>query len=235
MTETEWLTCNDPHKTLEFLRGKVSERKAVLFLCACAWRLKSLLADDRCQQAIETVEKYVDARADRKVLMKTLQMTEAILETFVGVDDMDPHLTATVVINDTVFAAVEGAGIDFVAALADSATESVATFLTDRNPAVTHQDWLASKHGEAAAQIQLLHDIFGNPFRSIAAALFWLTPNVVNLAQAIYQNRAFDRLPVLADALEEAGCTNADILAHCRQPGPHVRGCWVVDLVLGKE
>ena len=59
-------------------------------------------------------------------------------------------------------------------------------------------------------------------------------PNA-KLAQGIYDDRAFDRLPVLADALEEAGCTNAEILAHCREPGPHVRGCWALDLLLGKE
>ncbi len=62
----------------------------------------------------------------------------------------------------------------------------------------------------------------------------WLTPTVVSLADALYRDRAFDRLPILADALEEAGCTNADVLLHCRQPAEHVRGCWVVDLVLGK-
>ena len=61
------------------------------------------------------------------------------------------------------------------------------------------------------------------------------TSTVINLAQAIYDDRAFDRMPILADALEDAGCDNADILAHCRQPGEHFRGCWVVDLVLGKR
>jgi hypothetical protein len=63
----------------------------------------------------------------------------------------------------------------------------------------------------------------------------WLTSTVTSLAQAIYTDRAFDRLPILADALEDAGCTNQDILAHCRQPGEHVRGCWVVDLLLAKS
>ena len=63
----------------------------------------------------------------------------------------------------------------------------------------------------------------------------WLTATVRSIAAAIDRDRAFDRLPILADALEEAGCTNADVLLHCRQPGEHVRGCWVVDLVLGKE
>ena len=63
----------------------------------------------------------------------------------------------------------------------------------------------------------------------------WRTSTVVALARGIYEERAFDRLPMLADALEEAGCEDADMLAHCRRSGPHVLGCWVVDLVLGKK
>lgn len=62
----------------------------------------------------------------------------------------------------------------------------------------------------------------------------WATSTVLRLAEAIYADRAFDRLPILADALEDVGCDNADLLAHCRRPGPHARGCWVVDLILGK-
>jgi len=73
------------------------------------------------------------------------------------------------------------------------------------------------------------------PPEGIAITRAWLTPTVQSLAQAIYADRAFDRLPILADALEDAGCTDASILEHCRSGGVHVRGCWVVDLVLGKE
>ena len=76
---------------------------------------------------------------------------------------------------------------------------------------------------------------FTNPFASMPPKTAWFTTTVVSLAQSIYDDRAFDRLPILADALEDAGCDSADILNHCRQPGEHVRGCWVVDLVLGKE
>ena len=82
-------------------------------------------------------------------------------------------------------------------------------------------------------QADVLREVFPNPFRPVTADPAWLTPTVVSLAAAIYEDRAFDRLPVFADALEEAGCTNADVLLHCRQPGDYVRGCWVVDLVLG--
>lgn len=88
---------------------------------------------------------------------------------------------------------------------------------------------------ELAAQSKLVRDIFGNPFRPVSIGPSWLTPKVVALAQQVYDDRAFDRLPVFADALEVASCTNADILNHCRGPGPHVRGCWAVDLVMGKE
>jgi hypothetical protein len=96
---------------------------------------------------------------------------------------------------------------------------------------------------EMRVQVDFLHDLFGPlPFRPVPFALAWLTPTVRNLAQAAYDNRTLPagtldsaRLSVLADALEEAGCDNADILTHCRQPGEHVRGCWAVDLILGKE
>ncbi len=81
----------------------------------------------------------------------------------------------------------------------------------------------------------LLRDVIGNPFRPLTADPAWLTATVRALAEGIYADRAFDRMPILADALEDAGCDNADILAHCRGPGPHVRGCWVVDLILGKQ
>ena len=103
-------------------------------------------------------------------------------------------------------------------------------------PVFTHEFWLWRERLEK--DLHLLREVFGNPFGPLTIDPLWLAWNggtVTTLAQSIYDDRAFDRLPIMADALEEAGCTNADILAHCRQPGEHVRGCWVVDLILGKE
>jgi hypothetical protein len=80
-----------------------------------------------------------------------------------------------------------------------------------------------------------IRDIFGNPFRPVSINPDWLTSSVLALAEGIYADRAFDRMPVLADALQDAGCENADILNHCRGDGPHVRGCWIVDLLTGRE
>jgi len=82
---------------------------------------------------------------------------------------------------------------------------------------------------------RLLRCIFGNPFHALTIERSWRATTVTALAQAIYKDRAFDRMPILADALEDAGCSSQDILQHCRSGGEHVRGCWVVDLLLGKE
>jgi hypothetical protein len=83
--------------------------------------------------------------------------------------------------------------------------------------------------------IRTLHEVFGNPFRPVTFDPRWRTSDVLGLARAIYEDRAFDRLPILADALMDTGCADEQILDHCRGDGSHVRGCWVVDLVLGKE
>jgi hypothetical protein len=88
---------------------------------------------------------------------------------------------------------------------------------------------------ERAAQCLLLKDLLGNPSRPVALDPASLTPDVLELARTIYDGRAFDRMPILADALEDSGCDDSDILNHCREPGPHSKGCWVIDLVLGKS
>jgi hypothetical protein len=81
----------------------------------------------------------------------------------------------------------------------------------------------------------LIREIAGNPFRPVAFSPEWRTDTAVSLARQMYEARDFSAMPILADALQDAGCDSADILDHCRRPVPHVRGCWVVDLVLDKE
>jgi hypothetical protein len=134
-------------------------------------------------------------------------------------------------------------------------TGSIATDMTDprtyvwltAEPAVPElTPWLvATKWGDDGAafvsapiQADILRDVIGNPFHPVTINTSWLSYNdgtAHRIASAIYDHYAFDRMPILADALEDAGCDNADLLNHCRQPGVHVRGCWVVDLLLGKE
>jgi hypothetical protein len=88
---------------------------------------------------------------------------------------------------------------------------------------------------ELAIQCDLIRCIFGNPFHPIVTHPGWQTTSVVGIAQSVYAERAFDNLPILADALEDAGCCDQDLLGHLRGPGPHDKGCWVVDLLLGEQ
>ena len=95
---------------------------------------------------------------------------------------------------------------------------------------------------ERSIQTDLLRCIFGNPFQAMEFDPAWVTATVASLAHAAYDERLepsyqldHSRLAVLSDALEEAGCTDAAILDHLRSPGPHVRGCWVIDSILGKS
>jgi hypothetical protein len=126
-----------------------------------------------------------------------------------------------------------------------SGTEMVAA-----RDAKNNQAWTAAKRTarevargptgstERAARCAFLRDLFGNPFRPVTVDPYWLAWNdgtVRRLARTIYDKRRFEDLPVLADALEDAGCTDTYVLNHCRAPGEHVRGCWVVDLLLGKS
>jgi hypothetical protein len=102
----------------------------------------------------------------------------------------------------------------------------------DDNPGMAA--FQTARHTPAETQARLLHELFGNPFRPVILNPAWLTPAVLALARGIAEEGNFEDLPFLADALEEAGCSDPDLLAHCRQGGEHLPGCWAVDLLHGK-
>jgi hypothetical protein len=116
-----------------------------------------------------------------------------------------------------------------------------------KNDSVTSVSWmlpseyfadpaLIRQAAEQRLQCAFLRDVFGNPFRPVSVEPVWLTSTVVALTEGIYQERAFDRMPILADALQDAGCENEVVLAHCRDESQiHVRGCWGVDLLTGRK
>lgn len=102
--------------------------------------------------------------------------------------------------------------------------------------AAARPKWETALRREEREQMRLARDIFGDPFRPIVFDPEWRTSNVVSLARSMYESRDFGAMPILSDALQDAGCENEDILNHCRDAnGVHVRGCWVVDLILGKS
>jgi hypothetical protein len=222
VTEGEWLACTDPTPMLEFLRGKVSDRKLRLFACACCRRVRHLLNMESGQTLAEISERYADRLATEGELEAALAKADDDFET---VD----HRTQSGedAASATLLAAVRG--VTYASDAAWYSTKAVGY------TASSHGGKCIAEAAERHGQADLLRGIFGNPFRLVSLDPAWQTPTVLALAQSIYDQRAFERLPELADALEKAGCTNAYLLAHCRQPGPHVRGCWVVDLILGKE
>src|SRR5262245_22925183 len=217
MTESEWLACTNSKPILEFLRGKISARKMQLFACACCRRIWDGLTDQKSRQAVELAEEFADG------LIRVKRMSAAARAAYRS--DLAGYvawLTARLSVAEAWTSFPPGGD-----QVAGAATVAVLTARV-----------LGSGVAESQAQAALLRDIVPAPSRQQPPPLSWLAWDggmLPRLALSIHEERAFDRLPSLADALEDAGCTDPDILDHCRGPGPHVRGCWVVDLILGKE
>ncbi len=218
MTEEEWLACTDPRPMLDFLRGVPSERKLRLFACAC------------CRHAWGRLPHLIVAGLDE---IKGIEVAEGFADGSVGREELDRAFDELEAHSDTRDSPARFATAARIAA----EVSTCATFAI-----YSVQDDGVDPRDERVEQVSLLRDLFGNPFRPVTVSPAWQTPQLVALAQAAYEERELPagtldpaRLAVLADALEEAGCTDADILNHLGGPGPHVRGCWAVDLLLGKS
>jgi hypothetical protein len=234
MTEEEWRTCTNPSLMLAFLEGCRcgSDRKFRLFAVACCRRVWSGLRDERSRAAVEAAERFADGHATPG------ELRGAFTAAYVAVDDC---LDFSQYSEDQAIAAYLSA--------ARNINESATTIPDDEdaNEIASHV-WSYAIDGEFAAsesqQTVLLRDIFGNPFRTVAFSPAWRTDTAIALAKQMYESRDFSAMPILADALQDAGCDSAanplpsrggNLLDHCRGPGPHVRGCWVADLVLDKQ
>jgi hypothetical protein len=222
MTEAEWLASTNPevtflpnppfrlHRMLEYLRDsrkldKTRCGRRKLRLFACA-------CYRRYWQALAA-----PARAAVEVAERFADGKATRRERWDAQRRMAPTDVGCLVV-DTV---------DWVAAIH---APMVCYRLFCQTPRAAHECW-----GEEFRQAALVHDIFRNPFRPVAFEPAWAQPTAVAVAQAIYDGRCFEDMPILADALEDGGCNDADVLAHCRGAGPHVRGCWALDALLGKE
>lgn len=216
MNEAIWLSCIDPIPMLAFLRGSGSDRKFRLFGLACCREIEPLLGPSSLS-SLATVEQYADGLRSRSTLVRARAAATRVLEE-VSQADRGGALVVKWLCHDHVW---PQCGV---------IARDSAEFLASRQPRHLMK---ATRRLALLNRARLLRDVF-TPFHPTAFDASWRTEAVIALARGVYEDRAFDRLPVLADALEDAGCADADILAHCRGDGPHVRGCWVVDLVLGK-
>jgi hypothetical protein len=221
MTEQEWQTADYPGDLLTYLHDEsnrtddsTSRRRLRLFACACCRRAWSLIIDDDFRRAVELSEAFADNRTVpgdletfRLDLLRRRQRASPETLLAIGVTELVAFTAASSCINPAV---------------------------TTVAGAETSMEYSRAMDAELRLQCDYLRDIFGNPFHRRTEP--WPhSLSVQSMANAAYEDLSFANLPILADALEEAGCTDAEILTHCRGPGPHVRGCWVVDLILGKS
>lgn len=232
MTEDEWLACIEPDPMLVFLRNKARDRKLRLFAVACCRSIWHLLPNQAARVVVEVAERFADGLAtEHELAAAEGEFTWAEWEFR---DSQDSYLSslATEAVtqlareSDATFAARTGRVVPGWPEQAYEAARGVSN-------QVGHTIPPAHRREEWGRQAGLLRCIIGNPFRPVAFAADWRTDTAVALARGIYDERAWDRLPVLADALEDAGCDHPDVMAHLRGPGPHASGCWVVDEVLG--
>ena len=218
MAEAEWLACTDPTPMLEFLRGKASDRKLRLFACACVRGIWRLLDDQRSKRAVTLAEEYAEGVATSKALDRA--RSEAI--------ELANLLCAPPGHSRAERRKLGAYAAGRTAAHGWDAMISAAEFVLPGRKSV------------------LIRCIFGNPFRPsptlLAAVLAWNDGTVPRIARGIHDDRKMpegtlynDRLAILADALLDAGCEDEALMQHCRKSGPHVRGCWAVDLILGKS
>ncbi len=244
MTEAEWLACDDPQKMLIFLARPPGLRRMLLFAVACCKRLEALLIDERSHEALGGLERLAEGESDPAELDEGGKLAYAAVR---GIGqsqlDLDRRRRSGVPSADLKDEAerlcrLDNAAWAVYAALMGAKYNTLLVPYSYGPISFIKRCRLALRDeadAERQYQATVLRDLFGNPFRPVAVESSWPTPRVLALAQEIYDGRAFDRLPALADALERAGCDNAEILRHCRGTGPHVRGCWAVDAVSRKS
>lgn len=216
MTEAEWLWAATPAELVK--RLGTTARKKRLYCVACCRRLLSSGEQTGEHDALDVAERYADGWDSRRLLDAARESCLALL-------------------NSSASNWMRWAGVAAVAAACQPGTDLDPGAVLDRlaqrfppspptiEPGVT----------ALAEQREILNELFGNPFRPVAFDPAWRTSTTIALARQTYESRDFGAMPILADALQDAGCDSAEVLEHCRGSGQHVRGCWVVDLVLGKE
>lgn len=225
MTPNEWATARDPGLMLRLLPEQAGARKLRLYACACCRRWWPYLpAAGRA--AVVLSERFADGEGDAQDLIAASNSATAAAEG-------QPPVEACLL-----FACSEAARRDHLGEAAinvtDAAAEAAAYRVARLKPAGSR--WVSAYTAEYRACAHALRDVLGNPFRPVPFSHSWLTAPVRDLARVVYDSRDFSLMPFLADALEEAGCDDGDVLSHCRDAAAaHVRGCWIVDRVLGTE
>lgn len=228
--ESEWMTGVDPRWMIHVLTDMASPRKLRLFIVGCCRLVWRHMKDDRLREAVRRAEAFAESGIPYSALEKTRERLYALYVNYLG------NGKQTAIRHDCWAACL---GDAYMATLHVVGAPEPVPYLN---------------------QAKILRDIFGNLFKPLSARhpsglvvanhtpvegsvetvltpemLAWNDGTLGKLAHKMYQSRKFKGMPVLADALEEAGCTNEEVLNHCRKEKYHTRGCWVCDLILGKS
>ena len=226
MNEAEWLACEEPWVVLRCVHARTTaserakNRRAILFAAAYCARLQPVI---HFRIAGEVV-RWLEATADEQPTARDRFSIANAIERACRLSRDEREKSALHALE----AARTGTRVsnfyDAVVQVSQMAARALASDNSDR------------KAAEDRLQNVLIRDIFGNPFRPVSFNPTWRTDTAVSLARGMYDSRDFSAMPILADALQDAGCEDEQVLNHCRDANqPHVRGCWVCDLVLGKE
>jgi hypothetical protein len=239
MTEEDWLSCSDPGPMLEYVRGRTTDRKMRLFACACCRRVWRLIIDARYRRVVEVAERHADGLAGEgeraEARAAGVQAGDDWRQGAAGRSSMESWL---------VLRAYRAASVTLEADIGRSAAacmleaaraEGIEELMAQNRQQPGGDEFIRFLKRLMAPYLAPLRCVMGNPFRPVRAEPAWLASTVVALARGIYEERAFERMVYLADALMDAGCENEEVLEHCRGPNNHVRGCWVVDAVLGRS
>lgn len=240
MTEQEWRESDDPVIVMCGLKGRISDRKYRLFEIACAAGLSSCWPDDKCRKFLDSQRIELDGEAHRS--------DGEIDEMADWIDELARSkwnhaaavFTARHSVDSEISAAIKSyAAVGHLQTLCGSMEwwHWINEMSQLERPETLEQAYESFSLTYYKSRLPLLRCIVGNPFRHVTIDPSWLTWNdrtVPKLARKIYDEERFDLMPILGDALEDAHCQRADILDHCRERTEHVRGCWVVDSILGK-
>lgn len=252
MTEAEWFGCVAPTPMLDALGDRASARKLRLFACACCRRLEAPLPHLWNPAALDTAERFADGRASGDELRDARRRVGDDLHTAyrrIGTETRggtrhprDVRASALLEAEFSALRELSTATNASVArrALGQDAAQAVGGAAAGAALRTVVSDWdvrdtvFDAIRAEEAAQADLVRDLFTDRFWFVVPDPAWFTADVLALANAIYEGRTFEHMPILADALQDAGCESPRVLDHCRGAGPHARGCWVIDLVLGR-
>jgi hypothetical protein len=212
VTEAEWLACCDVYVMFEHVKPSASARKTRLLGCACVRWAWEWGLNEPLPEAVHVAEVFADGQATDEDLRRVAREMGVRWREH---DEPYRPYPRTCELTEALASPGEFAWLGDINGFAN--------------------DLYVAQEPEWLRIVEFGRDIFGNPFHCVTFSPEWRTDTVIALAQQMYESRDFLGMPILADALQDARCEDEQILRHCREEGTHVRGCWVIDLILGRQ